>query len=96
MKFAFYPIIPNPVGNKLRIRFSVAKKGEVKIKAYDVTGRFVKEVVSGVYKPGIYEVRWDMSDMRGRKLPQGIYFIRMETENFKKTKKVLLIQHSKN
>ena len=70
----------------------MARKGKVEIKAYDVSGRLLRRILSGTKKPGIYEVSWDMRDMRERRLPQGIYFIRMETEGYRKTRKLLLLR----
>jgi len=44
----------------------MARKGKVEIKAYDVSGRLLRRILSGTKKPGIYEVSWDMRDMRER------------------------------
>ena len=92
LKFSLHQIMPNPGRGNIEIRFSVAEETDVKIKVYDVTGRRIKTIVSERFKPGIYSMRWDGKDYNNNKLPSGIYFIRMETEKFRKTRKVVILR----
>jgi photosystem II stability/assembly factor-like uncharacterized protein len=92
LKFSLYPIMPNPAKGNIEIRFSVAKETDVEIKVYDVAGRRVKTIVSEKFKPGIYTIGWDRKDYNRKRLPSGIYFIRMETETFRKTQKVVILR----
>jgi hypothetical protein len=38
------------------------------------------------------QVVWDGADDSGRRLPAGIYFIRLESDGFKETEKVILLR----
>jgi len=37
-------------------------------------------------------VIWDGTDDLGRKLPSGVYFVRLEADGFKKTEKAILLK----
>ena len=43
-------------------------------------------------RPGIYSVTWFGRDDRQRQLPEGIYFVRLETPNYSECKKLILTQ----
>jgi flagellar hook assembly protein FlgD len=37
-------------------------------------------------------ISWDGTDDSGRKLPSGVYFVRLESDDFKKTEKAILLR----
>jgi hypothetical protein len=76
---------PNPFNPTTKIKFDVARVGDVKIIVYDVMGREVQTLVDERLQPGTYEVTFD-----GSNLPSGIYFSQLKTENFIDTKKLIL------
>ncbi|MBN1633085.1 MAG: T9SS type A sorting domain-containing protein [Ignavibacteria bacterium] len=83
---------PNPFNSVTSIKFSVPLWREVEgrsvsIKVFDLLGREIKILVNEKLKPCTYEVRFDAEN-----LPSGIYFYRMETENFTSTKKLILLK----
>jgi len=83
---------PNPFSNKTSISFGLARKGEVNIAIYDVTGRLVRTLVNGVKESGNYTVEWDGRDNSGRSLASGAYFVRMKTKDFNSIKRVLVLR----
>jgi hypothetical protein len=44
---------------------------------YDVRGRLVRSLDSGLRAPGRFEVRWDRRDTRGATVAGGVYFLRL-------------------
>jgi hypothetical protein len=54
---------------------------------YDILGREVKEIVKGEYRPGVYKVRLDASN-----LASGVYFYRLEAGSFVGAKKLMLMK----
>ncbi|HEV8481435.1 MAG TPA: FlgD immunoglobulin-like domain containing protein, partial [Candidatus Eisenbacteria bacterium] len=46
---------------------------------FDVNGRLVKRLASGVYPAGRHMARWDGKDEGGRAAPAGIYWCRLVT-----------------
>jgi hypothetical protein len=90
--FAFYKPYPNPAVNSVSIRYALPVDTDVKLNVYDKTGRLVKTLVDEKEKAGIREIIWDGKDADGRKVPAGVYFMRLEAGGFKKTHKVILLQ----
>jgi len=63
---------PNPFNPSTKMEYSVAEKGFVVIKIYNLAGQEVSALVSGEKQPGRYSVLWDAA---GR--PGGVYFAKM-------------------
>jgi flagellar hook assembly protein FlgD len=62
----------------------------VRLVVYDVTGRTVRTLRDGFQKPGSYSVNWDSRDSRGRMVPHGVYFYRLDTPGFRDVKKAVV------
>jgi hypothetical protein len=82
---------PNPFRERTDIRFSLAAPVGVRLDVHDVAGRLVRRLVDGSsLAPGLHASVWDGRDERGRAVPAGIYFVRLETaDGFRATRKVL-------
>ncbi|MFZ4590732.1 MAG: T9SS type A sorting domain-containing protein [Ignavibacteria bacterium] len=78
---------PNPFNPMTNVKFSIVKSGDVKIVVYDVMGREVQTLLNERLNAGTYEVKFD-----GSGLTSGVYFYRMVTGEFTKTKRMLLIK----
>jgi len=66
---------------------------DIILKIYDVSGRIVKSFNLEsciMYHESV--ISWDGTDDSGRKLPSGVYFVRLESDDFKKTKKAILLR----
>jgi photosystem II stability/assembly factor-like uncharacterized protein len=85
--FKLYQNYPNPFNPSTKIKFNVAKLSDVKIVAYDVMGREVQTLVNESLKPGTYEASFD-----GSKLSSGVYFYKLITKEFSKTRRMLLVK----
>ncbi|MCK4575440.1 T9SS type A sorting domain-containing protein, partial [candidate division WOR-3 bacterium] len=73
---------------------STERNSNVSVSVYNVTGRKVKKLFNGTIEKGNRIVVWDGTNEHGRRLPQGIYFVRMEIPEigFIKNTKVVLIR----
>jgi hypothetical protein len=80
-------IHPNPVRTKCSIVYTLAADSEVTIAVFDVTGRVVREIVSGRQHAGTYRKTVEMSD-----LAQGVYFVRIESQSGSVVEKITLIK----
>jgi hypothetical protein len=78
---------PNPFNPETKISFDIPIQGFVSLKIFDALGREVNTLVNEVKVPGSYSV-----DFNGTNLPSGIYFYKLQTENYSETKKMLLIK----
>ena len=75
---------PNPMRGAGEIRFTTQRRGNTSISLYDISGRMVKSIYKGILNPGMHTVRWN-----AKKLPAGVYFIRLKTEDAHMVKKVI-------
>jgi hypothetical protein len=83
---------PNPFNPVTRVSFSLKKKGHVSMRVYDVSGRLVRVLVDEVREAGAYEVVWDGLNNGGRATASGIYFCRMEADDYQRTVKMVLLR----
>ena len=78
---------PNPFNPTTIISFDMKKAGEVNLAVYNVLGQKVKTLVDGKREAGSYEVECDMNAHSS-----GVYFYRLETQEFSKTSKMMLLK----
>ena len=78
---------PNPFNPQTKIRFELKSASYTELKIYDLLGREVKTLVKENLRPGGYEVSFNASN-----LPSGVYFYRLNAEDFTETKKMVLIK----
>ena len=83
---------PNPFNPETAIKFAVANDSNVKIDIYNAKGSLVKSLTNDNFKAGEYQLIWNGTDNHGRKVGSGIYFYRMQSENFSSTKKMILMK----
>ncbi len=85
-------IAPNPARGACTLRFGLPAAAEASLDLYDLAGRRVRALRSGWAPPGPSSVRWDGADDRGRALPAGVYFARLEAGGRTRTARVLLVR----
>lgn len=68
---------PNPARLSTTIEFDVPGAGRAVVEIFDVAGRRVMEFHEVTVAAGRHAVQWDGTDAEGRRLPQGVYFIRL-------------------
>jgi len=80
-------LFPNPFNPTTTISYSMPHSGNIMIRAFDIRGRLVDNIISTFQSSGYHSIVWDAS-----RYPSGIYFITMEAGTFRETRKVLLIK----
>lgn len=78
---------PNPFNPSTTVSYSMKEAGTVVLKLYDITGRFVEEIVNEYKSSGEYKIRFDASN-----LSSGTYFIRGKLGESISTQKITLIK----
>ncbi|MFC2093343.1 T9SS type A sorting domain-containing protein [Bacteroidota bacterium] len=86
-EYALSQNYPNPFNPTTNIKFDLPKQGFVSLKVYDVVGKEVAILVNEVKSPGSYNV-----DFNGTELSSGVYFYRLEADNFVDVKRMVLIK----
>lgn len=78
---------PNPFNPSTTIKYQIPADANISLKIYDVLGNEVDELVNEFKTAGFYEVKFNAS-----KLTSGVYFYRIESDNFTQTRKMLLMK----
>jgi hypothetical protein len=83
---------PNPFMASTRIAFDLPEDAGVKLTIYDVSGRVLRMIETAQLPAGRHEAHWDGRDNGGREVASGIYFYRLESENFSATRRMILVK----
>jgi choice-of-anchor B domain-containing protein len=86
-KFSLEQNYPNPFNPSTTIKYSLPKNTYVTIKVHDIIGRQVAALTDGYETAGEHTINYDAS-----RLPSGVYFYTLKTEEFSDTKKMTLLK----
>ncbi len=86
-QYKLYLPYPNPFNPTTTIRFSLDHSSKMILSVYNINGRLVKTLLNENVNMGEHEVA-----LNANELASGVYFIKMETKNFKDTKKLILLK----
>jgi hypothetical protein len=70
---------PTPSSRGARLRFSLPRRERVTLAVFDVTGREVRRLASGVVEAGSHAVEWNGADASGHAVASGLYFCSLRT-----------------
>ena len=83
-------IYPNP-GSKFNIIYGTPENGKIFIDIFDVTGRKILNLLKERKSPGYHAITWD-GMLNKRKLPAGIYFVRLKTKNESLVRNIIILR----
>lgn len=86
-QYVLYQNYPNPFNPSTSIEFSIPEPGFVTLKIYNLLGEEISTLVNREMEANIYSVQFDASE-----LSSGIYFYRLQSNNFLLTKKMILMK----
>ncbi len=87
VSYELYQNYPNPFNPTTNIKFAIPKSTNVKLVVYDVTGKEVTTLVNNYLNAGQYTFEFN-----AKNLASGIYLYRIETDNFVKVNKMILMK----
>ncbi|UCE08182.1 MAG: T9SS type A sorting domain-containing protein, partial [bacterium] len=90
-KFYLEQNYPNPFNTSTNINYHLPEACQVKLTIFNIRGQKVRALVDGRKQPGIYHTLWDGRDDFARSVTSGIYFYKLETENFNQTNKMIFL-----
>ena len=83
---------PNPFNPVTRIQFALDRNAQVSLRVFDVQGRVVRTLLDSYLTAGPRVVNWDGRNDRGRPLPSGTYFLRLQGGGSYLTRTVNLVK----
>ena len=89
-----YRAVPNPFSGATSFAYEVSgQAAQVDIAIYDVAGKLVRKVVSGVQAAGRYTATWDGRSDEGVRVIRGVYFVRTTIQGAKANlQRVIFVQ----
>jgi len=78
---------PNPFNPTTKISFNLQKRTNVTLDVFNTLGQKVATLLDGAVNPGAHDIEFD-----GKDLTSGIYFYQLTADNFKQTKKMVLMK----
>jgi len=74
------------------ISYDIAEGGYVTLEIYNTVGQQVSTLVSGYQQAGTYQIKWNGKDAEELPVGSGIYLLRLSTQDFVRTRKMVLLQ----
>jgi len=90
--FALNQNYPNPFNPITYIQYSVPQFDFVTIEIININGQKIKTIVQSSHQPGNYEIMWDGTNHYGISVPSGIYFYKLDADEFISVKKLVLLK----
>lgn len=94
---SLYQNFPNPFNPDTWIPYSLGNRGRVTIQIRNMSGQLIRTFDLGYKNPGSYTSKeesayWDGTNEYGEKVSSGIYFYTILTDDFKQTRKMVLLR----
>ncbi len=89
-KFDLLQNYPNPFNPSTTIYYSIANRGRVSLKVFDILGNKVVTLVNEIKEPGNYQAIFNSNISSENNLTSGVYFYQLLSESFSQTKKMIL------
>ncbi len=89
-----YQAQPNPANPSATIRYTIAQKGHVSLKIFDVSGRLVRSLVDEVQEPATspFEAVWNGLNDGGQHVGSGVFFYQIDAPGFTSSKKLVILK----
>jgi hypothetical protein len=92
LDFSVRSVMPNPFAGNTEICYGLPMKANSQVTIYDVSGKLVTTLHSGIQQPGWHIVTWNGGDERNNRSPSGIYFCEIRTEYLRIVTKLILLK----
>ena len=83
---------PNPFINKTTIKYEIPRSCNVNISIYNALGARIKVLLNERQNAGTHAITWNGRDASGNKVSSGFYFLRLEADGNRETRKLLLLR----
>ncbi len=84
--------VPNPFNPKTEIEYRLDRESEVRLEIFDLAGRLVRVLDSGLRPAGPHRAVWDGTDENGHPLSSGVYFYRLNRGEESLTRKMTMLK----
>lgn len=85
--FELSPCYPNPFNATTVITFALPRASDIQITVFDILGRQTAQLTGGAYPAGWHRITWKADGAA-----TGLYFVKMEANDFRQVRKVFLLR----
>jgi hypothetical protein len=85
-------VSPNPFRSGITVSFGLERRGVVHAGVYSLTGARVATLATGNMNAGEHTLRWNGRDDAGTAVPEGVYFVHLQTSDRRLVEKVTLLR----
>jgi hypothetical protein len=83
---------PNPFNPATNIAYFLPRACQVKLEVFNILGQKIRTLVDEDQTAGNRQVNWDGRNQAGEEVASGVYFYKLEAEEFTETKKMVLMR----
>ncbi len=80
---------PNPFAGSTLIGYTLPKDAQVVLEVYNIRGERVGQLLDALQVAGKHEISWNGQNTARQDLPEGVYFVRIQTPDFAQTMKMI-------
>ena len=91
-EFTLHGNYPNPFNPATKIKFATERFSDVKVTIYSILGEEVSVAHDGKLGAGTYDITWYGKDSKGNKVPSGVYFYEVRSDDRVQKGKMLLLK----
>jgi len=82
-KFKLNQNYPNPFNSTTTLKIQIPRREKVSLTVYNILGQKIKTLIKNKFmEPGYFKFKWHGKDATGASVSSGIYFIRMQAQDF--------------
>ena len=89
---AFLTVSPNPSAAGFAVSFRLPGRQRVTAGVYDARGALVRRLADEVFAEGEHRLEWAGERHDGRRVPAGVYFLRVASPDLKATRKLVCVR----
>jgi hypothetical protein len=91
-EFALHENYPNPFNPTTTLRFDLPELSDMTLTIYNMLGQKVKTFNMQSTPAGYHSVTWDATNDYGEQVGAGVYLYQLQTKDFVKTRKMVLLK----
>ncbi len=92
LEFALHENYPNPFNPTTTLRFDLPEISDITLTIYNMLGQKVRTFDYQNTSAGYHSVTWDATNDFGQQVGAGVYLYQLQTKNFVKTRKMVLLK----
>ncbi|MFB0516613.1 MAG: glycosyl hydrolase 53 family protein [Candidatus Neomarinimicrobiota bacterium] len=92
VEYSLMPVYPNPFNTSTVVTYQIPDRSYLAISVYDLQGRLVRQLDSGIKEPGTHTLSWNGEDSNGVGVASGVYYLVLKTGGSSFTRKMVLLR----